>query len=122
MLKQQKASQFSQATHSDRLYEDPASKEHRMWQLQEKIYKENGYSFAPEIKSTNEYYEVTKLHKKRNDALSSFTTDEEDTAREGAVSQNEADTTSKAKRAGPQEANFTKMTFEERNREFQLRK
>ena len=36
-------------SHSDRLYEDPSQKEARMWKLQEKVYKDNGYSFSPNL-------------------------------------------------------------------------
>jgi hypothetical protein len=27
-----------------------------MWQLEQKIFKENGYSFAPQIAETRDYY------------------------------------------------------------------
>ena len=44
--------QFAKLSHSDRLYEvDPSQKEARMWKLQEKIYKDSGINFTPNIVS-----------------------------------------------------------------------
>ena len=38
--------------HSDRLYEvEPSAKEARMWKLQEKVFKDSGYSFSPNLTS-----------------------------------------------------------------------
>ena len=51
-MKNGQKKQFSKVSHSDRLYEmDPTQKEARMWKLEEKIYKDSGYSFTPNMVS-----------------------------------------------------------------------
>ena len=68
LMKNGAKKQFAKVGHSDRLYEvDPSQKEARMWKLQEKIDKDSGYSFTPNMVSNYKPEPLVDQETPRND-------------------------------------------------------